>query len=106
MTAKYYEPDVAQEGTKFVVLSVEIENITKSTLDFNNTINLYDSQEREYQPYSDAHWYFDETFTYTDLAPNIKTTGTFVYQVPTDAEKYYLAIAKSGTNEAYRMYVK
>lgn len=106
LTAEYLEPDVAQEGTKFVVLTVEIENITKSTLDFNNDFCLYDSQDREYQPYSDALWYFDETFSYTELAPNIKKTGTFVYHVPTDAQGYYLTTAKSGTNEAYRLYAQ
>lgn len=106
LTAEYYDPDIAQEGTKFVVLTVEIENITKSILDFSNDFNLYDSQGREYQPYSDAFWYFDETFSYTELAPNIKTTGTFVYHVPADADGYYLATAKSGTNEAYCLYVQ
>lgn len=106
LTAEYYDPDIAQEGTKFVVLTVEIENITKSILDFSNDFNLYDSQGREYQPYSDAFWYFDETFSYTELAPNIKTTGTFVYHVPADAQGYYLITAKSGTNEAYCLYVQ
>lgn len=106
LTAKYYNPDIAQEGTKFVVLTVEIENITKSTLNFRNDFYLYDSQDREYQPYRDALWYFDETFSYTELAPNIKKTGTFVYHVPADAQGYYLTAAKSGTNEAYCLYVQ
>lgn len=85
---------------------MELENITKSTLDFSNDICLYDSQDREYQPYSDALMYFDETFTWAELAPNIKTTGTFVYHVPADAADYYLVTAKSGTNEAYRLYAE
>ena len=106
LTAEYHDPDIAQEGTKFVVLTVEIENITKSILDFSNDFNLYDSQGREYQPYWDAFWYFDETFSYTELAPNIKTTGAFVYHVPADAQGYYLITAKSGTNEAYCLYVQ
>lgn len=106
LTHKYLDPDVAAEGTKFVVLTVELENITKSTLDFSNDICLYDSQDREYQPYSDALLYFDETFTWAELAPNIKTTGTFVYHVPADAADYYLVTAKSGTNEAYRLYAE
>ncbi len=106
LTADYYDPDIAQEGTKYVVITATVENITKSTLEFNNDFSLYDSQGREYQPYSDALWYFDETFSYTELAPNITTTGTFVYHVPADAEDYYLVAVKSGTNEAYRLYVQ
>lgn len=106
LTTEYLEPDVAQEGTKFVVLTMEIENITKSTLDFNNDFCLYDSLDREYKPYSDALWYFDETFSHTELAPNIKTTGIFVYQVPADAQGYHLTTTKSGTNEAYCLYAQ
>ena len=106
LTAEYYDPDVAQEGTKFVVLTVEIENITKSTLDFNNDFSLYDSQGREYQPYSDAFWYYDETFSYTQLSPNIKTTGNLVYLVPADSQDYYIIAAKSGTNEGYHLYAQ
>lgn len=106
LTAEYYSPDIAQEGTKFVILTVEIENITTSTLDFNNDFCLYDSQGREYQPYSNALWYFDETFIYTELAPNIMTSGTFVYHVPADAQDYYLTTVKSGTNEAYCLYAQ
>lgn len=104
LTTEYMDPAVAQDGTKFVVFTVEIENITKDTLNFDNDLNLEDSQGRTYEPYSDALWYFDETFTYTDLAPNIKTTGNFVYNVPTDSEGYFLKVGKSGTNEMYRLY--
>lgn len=104
LTTEYMDPDVAQDGTKFVVFTVEVENITKDTLNFDNDLNLEDSQGRTYEPYSDALWYFDETFTYTDLAPNIKTTGNFVYNVPTDSEGYFLKVGKSGTNEMYRLY--
>ena len=104
LTTEYFDPAVAQEGTKFVVFTVEVENITKDTLNFDNDLNLEDGQRRTYEPYLDALWYFDETFTYTDLAPNIKTTGNFVYNVPTDSEGYFLKVSKSGTNEMYRLY--
>lgn len=106
LTADYFEPAVAQEGTKFVVLTVEIENITKSTLDLTNDFLLYDNQGREFRPFEDASWYFDEAFVYAQLAPNIKTTGNFVYHVPSDAQGYYLTTAKSGTNEAYCLYAQ
>lgn len=104
LTTEYIDPALAQEGTKFVVFTVEVENITKDTLNFDNDLNLEDSQGRTYEPYTDALWYFDETFTYTDLAPNIKTIGNFVYNVPTDSEGYFLKVGKSGTNEMYRLY--
>ena len=49
------EPETAQDGTKFVVFSVVIENITKDTLNFYN--DLTESQGRKYDPYADAFWY-------------------------------------------------
>ena len=86
-----------------MVFSVDIENITKDTLSFNNDLSLTDSQERKYEPFTDALWYFDQTFSYADLAPNIKQSGVFVYNVPADSESYFLSVAKSGTNDAYRL---
>lgn len=105
LTADYVDTQYAPDGSKFIVIDVVIENTTKSTLNFNNDIYLYDSNDREYAPYS-AVMYFDETFLYTDLAPNIKTKGTMVYNIPNDAKDYYLVTAKAGTNEAYRLMLK
>lgn len=104
LTSEYYDPDVAQEGTLFVIFDMEIENITKDPLSFNNDISLEDSQGRTYDPYPDAIWYYDETFNYTDLAPNIKVSGQFVYQVPEDADGLFLKVGKANTNEVYRLY--
>lgn len=104
LTVDYFELAVAQEGTKFVVYTVEIENTTKETLGFSNDLFLEDSQGRTYKFYSDATWYFDEAFVYTDLAPNIKVTGNFVYNIPTDSVDYFLRVGKAGTNEMYRLY--
>lgn len=106
LVAKYLDPDVAQEGTKFIVIAAEIENVTKSPIDFNNTLSLFDDQGREFPPYPDALWYFDEAFSYTELMPNIKVGGAMVYHVPSDAQNCYLVVGKSGTNEAYRLYLE
>ena len=106
LKAEYFEPEVAQEGTKFVVFSVVIENTTKDSLSFDNDLVLTDSQGRNYDPYSDALWYFDETFSYTDLAPNIAKSGVFVYNVPADSADYYLSVLKADTDDGYRLYAK
>ena len=106
LKAEYFEPEVAQEGTKFVVFSVVIENITKDSLNFDNDLVLTDSQGRNYDPYSDALWYFDETFSYTDLAPNIAKSGVFVYNVPADSADYYLSVLKADTDDGYHLYAK
>lgn len=103
LTAEYWDPEVAQEGTKFVVFHVDVENTTKETINFDGDIDLTDSQERSYETYSGALWYYDDTFSYTDLAPSIKQSGTFVYNVPDDSVDYYLTVSKAGTNDVYRL---
>ena len=102
---EYTEPKLAQEGTKFIVVTTDIENITKSTLDFDGDFTLCDSKGRQYEEYDEAFMYFDETFSYTKLSPNIKTRGHLVYQVPVDAENCYVVSAKAGTNEAFNMFI-
>jgi len=104
LTAEYYSSDVAQSGTKFVVFSADIENITKDTINFNNDLSLTDSQGRTYNPYSNALWYYDQTFSYTDLAPNIKQSGQLVYNVPADSNGYYLSVIKGDTSDGYHLY--
>ncbi len=94
----------APEGTKFVVFSAEIENITKEPLSFNNDLKFYDNQGRQYEPYNDSYLYLDGVFSYVDLAPNIKQTGYLVYNVPQDAAGYYIVTGKSGTNDVYHFY--
>ena len=54
LTAEYIDPAVAQDGTKFLVLTVDVENITKDTLSFDNDLNLEGSQGCSYEPYSNA----------------------------------------------------
>ena len=105
LTAQYYDPDVAQDGTKFVVFNVDIENITKDTMSFNNSdMTLTDSQGRNYTPYTNASWYFDNTFSYENLAPNIKKSGVLVYNVPSDSDGYYISVQKADTNDGYRLF--
>lgn len=103
LTGEYFEPEIAQEGTKFVVYKVEIENISKEKVEFySDEFGLIDSQERQYELYDDAFWYFDDFATYTEYAPNIKQSSTLVYHVPSDCEGYYFYFGKLGTNDYYK----
>ena len=83
-----------------------VENTTKDTMSFDNDLVLTDSQGRNYDPFSDALWYYDESFCYTDLAPNIAKSGVFVYNVPVDSADYYLSVLKAGTDDGYHLYAK
>lgn len=92
----------AQEGTKFVVFEVKVENIGKEAFEFASTdIPLLDSQERYFNQDTDVT--FDTTgyIAWRELNPNIPETGTIIYKVPEDAADYKMVVGKGDTNEYY-----
>lgn len=106
LSSQYAHAD-AQEGTKFVILDVTVENITKDPLPFDSdSLPLSDSQGRHFSTYQDAFQYTDESFLLTTLSPNIKQSGQLIYNVPQDTAGCYLAVLKSGTNDGYRLLTK
>ena len=97
-----WDSATADEGTKFIVFKLKVENTTNDTVEFSAP-PLYDKQGRHYEEYEDAGWVLDEEFSYTELAPNMPQTGTCVYNVPQDCNGYYLAVIKDGTDNAFRL---
>ena len=102
-----------QESRDFLVIEDEvmnleekIENITKDTINFDGDLKLTDDQGRSYEPYDNAYMYYNELINYTDLAPNIKQSGYMVYNIPTDSQNYFLSVAKSGSDDGYRLFMK
>ena len=97
--------DKAQSGAKFIVMDIEVENITKDTIHFDiSNYHFVDSKERRFEPYDEDIWILGDTIHYADLAPNIPQRGYVVYQVPSDAAGYYLGIIKKDTTDGYRFY--
>lgn len=96
-----WDSATADEGTKFVVFKLKVEDTTNDTVEFSAP-PLYDKQGRHYEEYEDAGWVLDDEFSYTELAPNIPKTGTCVYNVPQDCDGYYVAVIKDGTDDAFR----
>jgi len=98
----YGEPDVAQEGTKFVIIRAEIVNTTNEPFNFDGSdVFIVDDKGRKYRFYDDALWSADDAFVYVDLAPGIPHKGSFIYQVPSDSASYTMVVGKAGTNEVY-----
>ena len=103
--ADEYDSVDADEGTKFVVFTVELENITKNPFTFDSgDMPFFDDQDRQFSDYDEAYMYVDESFNYVELEPNMKKTGNFIYNVPEDSSGYYFACMKDGTNDGYRFY--
>lgn len=103
----FFEPPVAREGSKFVVVTVEVENITDSTFSFSPSgYDLRDQQGRNYESYDDLIESGEEYLAYRDLSPALKETGVLIYEVPESATSYSIVGGKKGTNETYVIKLK
>lgn len=106
LSVSYDSPRVAQQGRKFVVLTVDLTNITKDTFSFYpEGIKLVDDKDRAYETFSDGYG----TANYLngrELAPDLKETGTMIFEIPSDSEHYSLTVAKAGTSEVYKVAIK
>lgn len=105
ISSKWGTPKVAKEGTKFVVIDIELTNITKEPFNLSNPFILIDDKGRSFNEYEDTVG-IDNYLTYPRLSPNIPVRGLYVYEIPKDATSYSLASRKAGTNEVYEVLLK
>lgn len=108
VVASYGSPKVAKEGTKFVLVNLDVMNTTKSSFSFNadNVFKMVDNQGREFETYENSFGAIDNNLDYEELAPSVKKTGFLLYEIPTDATGYSLITAKEGTKELYKIVLK
>lgn len=108
ISSGYGSPKTAQQGSKFVVVSLEVVNTTKSAFTFfpDEGMLLIDDKGREYKTYEETIGNIDEYLNVKELSPGVKETGVIVYEIPTDAIKYDLVTRKAGTNELYKATLK
>ena len=108
ISASYGSPNVAREGTKFVVVSLDVTNTTKSEFSFSpdEVFILVDNKEREFTTYRDSIGGIEDYLNYRELSPSVKETGYLVYEIPSDATGYSLLTAKVGTKDLYKIILK
>ncbi len=108
LSSRYGTPKVASEGTKFIVVNMEVTNTTKSEFTFSpdDVFILIDDQGREYKTYENSIGAVDGYLNYKKLSPSVKQTGVLIYEIPADAANYSLITSKAGTNELYRITLK
>ncbi|MCR3922797.1 MAG: DUF4352 domain-containing protein [Firmicutes bacterium] len=106
ISTSYGSPTEAKEDAKFVVVSLDLTNTTNKTFSFPPDLIVVDNKGREFNTFSDSIFAIDDYLDYRDLSPSIKETGYLVYELPTDAVSYNLVVAKSGTNELYKILLK
>lgn len=108
ISSQYGTPKVAKNGTKFVIINLDITNTTKSEFTFapDDVFVLIDNQKREYQTYNDSIGSIDNYLNYASLSPSVTETGVLVYEVPTNATSYNLVTSKEGTKDLYEIKLK
>ncbi len=102
------EPIVAQENTKFVIIDMNIINITKTDFLFfpDDGFRLIDNQERQFTTYDDTIGSIDNYLDVRKLSPSITEKGVIVYNIPEDVTSYNVFVGKAGTNEIYKVILK
>jgi|GEM_PF-3885696 len=106
ITERSSSPTIAGAGTVFVVLNIDITNITKSEFSFDSYgFVLIDNEGRNFNPY-DCIGKIDNYLEVRGLSPSIPENGNLVYLLPSDATNYYLAIIKGATSELYTILLK
>jgi len=107
LNPKYGSPVVAKEGTKFILINIDITNTTSSKFDFSpNGLIIIDNKNREFSTYSNSIGSIDGYLDYRELSPSIKETGYLIYEMPNDAVNYSFMIGKAGTKEYYKIILK
>lgn len=108
ISSSYSTPVVAQEGTKFIVVNLDVVNTTDSDFLFdpNDVFRLVDNHERQFTTFDESIGSIDDYLNFQELSPGIKKTGNLVYQIPEDSSSYSLLTAKAGTNEVYKIKLK
>lgn len=77
---------------KFVIISATATNIGKEPANIDNSyFILFDGEERKYDS-SNSILYGEEYFSYDKINPGLSMSGKVAFEVPTDAEKFILAL--------------
>ncbi len=106
LAPSFGSPIVASVDAKFLILDVDITNITKSPfVHYDNDLILLDDQERIFTAYSSIG-NIENYIAGRNLAPNISENGKMVFEVSKDGKDYNFLIGKGGTNETYYIDLK
>jgi hypothetical protein len=101
-------PKTAAEGAKFVVVSMEVTNLTNDKFMFSpdDALSLVDDTGKKYKTYEDTIGSINDYLNVQDLSPNIVKKGVLVYEIPQPTNIYDLFIENEGTKDIYQVKLK
>lgn len=107
MSSRYGKPVAAVEGTKFVI--IELQVTSKSTSDFlympNQYLRLGDGEGRGYTTYDNTIGSIDNYLEVQTLSPSIPKKGVIVYEVPSDTIGYGLVAVNDSTKQTTTVFL-
>lgn len=108
ISSGYGNPQPASEGAKFIVINMDVTNMTseKSTFFPDGMLSLVDNQGKKFKTYEDTISNIENYLNVQDLSPSIVKKGVLVYEVPEETSVYDLFIENEGTKEIYQVKLK
>lgn len=93
----------AAEGSKFVLVVLELKNTTDKSFVFFPDLKLIDDKGREFNSYPNTIGNIDNYVENRKLSPGIREIGYLVYEIPEDSAGYSIYSFKADTNELYEI---
>lgn len=108
IASSYGTPQVAAEGAKFVVVSMDVTNLTNDKFMFSpdDALSLADDSGKKFKTYDDTIGNINDYLNVQDLSPSIVKKGVIVYEIPQATSVYDLFVENEGTNDIYQVKLK
>ena len=108
IASSYGTPQPATDGAKFIIVNMDITNLTNDEFMFppNDNIRLIDDSGKKFKTYDDTGGNIDDYLNFQDLSPSIVEKGVLVYEIPQDTGAYYLFVENKGTDDVYQIKLK
>jgi len=105
IVSKYGTPQPATDGAKFVIVNMDVTNLTDEKFMFSpdKSISLVDDNGKKFETYDDTIGNIDDYLNVQDLSPSIVKKGVLVYEIPQDTSNYELFVENEGTEEIYQI---
>jgi|GEM_PF-665812 len=91
------------EGSKFVLVVLELKNTTDKSFAFSPDLKLVDDKGCEFNSYPYTIGNIDSYIENRKLSPDVKEIGYLVYEIPADSSGYNIHSFKEDTKELYQI---
>ena len=91
--SSYYGSNAdASHNKKFVLIALQLTNITNATFNFSPELIIIDNKDREFNSYYNTIDNINNYIDNRELLPGVTETGYLVYELPNDSVSYSICI--------------